>query len=71
MIQVRTLRGHEKDIVSVAVLRETGGADINWENPSHPVVVSLSSDGCVKAWDVIQVGGAILIILFEGERRKW
>ncbi|CAI8007365.1 hypothetical protein GBAR_LOCUS5169 [Geodia barretti] len=52
--RVRTLRGHEKDIVSVAVLRETGGGDINWENPSHPLVVSLSGDGSVKAWDVTQ-----------------
>ena len=49
------MRGHEKDIVSVAVLRETGGGDINWENPSHPLVVSLSGDGSVKAWDVTQV----------------
>ena len=32
-----------------------GGGGVNWENPSPPMVLSLSSDGCVKAWDVIQV----------------
>ena len=31
------------------------GENVNWENPSPPLVISLSSDGTVKAWDVIQV----------------
>lgn len=35
--------------------RGKDGGDMNWENPSTPVVLSLSSDGCVKAWDVMQV----------------
>ena len=59
MLQVRTLRGHETDIVSVVVLGERGTGDINWENPSHPTVVSLSTDGSVKAWDVTQVSKQI------------
>ena len=53
----------------MAVLGETGGGDINWENPSHPLVVSLSSDGCVKAWDVTQVSGSLQHLVwtaFEG-----
>lgn len=40
-----------------------GESDVNWESPSNPVVVSLSSDGCVKAWDVIQVSKLYLIMI--------
>ena len=54
LLKVRTLRGHETDIVSVVCLG--GGVGVNWENPLPPVVVSLSADGYVKAWDVQQVG---------------
>ena len=55
-LQVRTLRGHESDIVSAVVMSgRGGGGDVDWENPAPPVVVSLSTDGCVKAWDVMQV----------------
>ena len=35
--------------------RGKDGEDMNWENPAAPMVLSLSSDGCVKAWDVMQV----------------
>ena len=57
LLKVRTLRGHETDIVSVVCLEgRGGGGGVNWENPLPPVVVSLSADGCVKAWDVQQVG---------------
>ena len=51
--KVRTLRGHEKDVIKVACVG--GGGGVNWENPTPPVVISLSTDGCVKAWDVLQV----------------
>ena len=55
-LQVRTLRGHESEIVSAVVMSgRGGGGDVDWENPAPPVVVSLSDDGCVKAWDVMQV----------------
>ncbi len=50
--QVKTLRGHEKDITTAHVI---GGGGVNWENPQPPLVVSLSQDSCVKAWDVSQV----------------
>ena len=36
------------------------GEDVNWENPSPPFVISLSSDGTVKAWDVMQVRKPLL-----------
>ena len=50
--QVKTLRGHEKDITTAHVI---GGGGVNWENPQPPLVVSLSQDSCVKAWDISQV----------------
>ena len=50
--QVKTLRGHEQDITAAVVI---AGGNVNWENPSPPLVVSLSADGCVKAWDIMQV----------------
>jgi WD40 repeat protein len=40
------------------------GEDVNWEDPSPPFVISLSSDGTVKAWDVMQ-GKAVWSL--EGE----
>lgn len=49
---MKTLRGHEKDITDAVVI---GGGRVNWEDPKPPLVVSLSSDGSVKAWDVLQV----------------
>ena len=49
---MKTLRGHEKDITTAYVI---GGGGVNWENPLPPLVVSLSQDNCVKAWDVSQV----------------
>ena len=42
--------------VMVVGERRGAGGDVNWENLSPPLVISLSSDGCVKAWDVMQVG---------------
>ena len=50
--KVKTLRGHEQEVQSAIVI---GGARVNWERPSPPLVVSCSSDGAVKAWDVLQV----------------
>lgn len=52
LLQVKTLRGHEKEIVDAVVI---GGSQVNWENPKPPLVVSLSTDGSVKAWDILQV----------------
>ena len=49
---MKTLRGHEKEITDAVVI---GGSQVNWENPKPPLVVSLSTDGSVKAWDVLQV----------------
>ena len=49
---MKTLRGHEKDITDAVVI---GGSRVNWENPKPPLVVSISSDGSIKAWDVLQV----------------
>ena len=46
------MRGHEKDITAAVMI---AGGNVNWENPSPPLVVSLSADGCVKAWDIMQV----------------
>ena len=51
-VQVKTLRGHEEKITDAVVI---GGAQVNWENPKPPLVVSISSDGSIKAWDVSQV----------------
>ena len=50
---MKTLRGHEREITAAAVIG--GGGSVNWDNPQPPLVISLSADGCVKAWDVIQV----------------
>ena len=55
-LQVKTLRGHEADIQSVEVV---GGGRVSWEDPRPPLLVSLAGDGSVKAWDVLQVGGAV------------
>lgn len=49
---MKTLRGHEQDVTAAVVI---AGGKVNWENPSPPLVVSLSADGCVKAWDIMQV----------------
>ena len=49
---MKTLRGHDKEIVDAVVI---GGSQVNWENPKPPLVVSMSTDGSVKGWDVLQV----------------
>ena len=62
-MQVKTLRGHEKEVTDAVVL---GGSQENWENPKPSLVVSISSDGSVKAWDVLQV----LLIIEQSKNRS-
>ena len=57
-LQAKTLCGHEKEIAAAVVI---GGSRVNWENPKPPLVVSMSTDGSVKAWDVLQVLHIIFI----------
>lgn len=52
MLQVKSLRGHEQDIINVV---SVGGSSVDWEHPVPPAIVSLSQDGVVHAWDVAEV----------------
>ena len=55
--QVKTMRGHKSNIKSVVVVE---GRAIDWENPGPPLVVTLSEDKSVKAWDVLQASALML-----------
>lgn len=57
LMQVKSLRGHKAKIKSVVVI---GGRDVDWEDVRPPVVVSLSEDRCVRAWDLLEVRLRIL-----------
>jgi len=61
---MKTMRGHEQDITAAVVV---AGGSVNWENPSPPLVVSLSADGCIKAWDVMQVYVSSDIVMLAHE----
>ncbi len=53
---MKTLRGHQSRIVAAEVV---GGRSVDWEDPKPPLVVSLSADMAVKAWDVLQVSRSV------------
>lgn len=50
---MRSLRGHKTDIVTAVCM--SGVKGINWEQLAPPILVSLSSDSVVHAWNVIEV----------------
>ena len=52
LLQVKSLRAHEKDIINVVAVTRSS---IDWEHPAPPAIVSLSQDGVVHAWDVMEV----------------
>ena len=52
LLQAKSLRAHEQDIIDVVPLR---GSSVDWEHPTPPAIASLSQDGVVYAWDVTEV----------------
>lgn len=49
--RVKTLRKHEKDIIDIIIL---GGSNDNIENPKSHIVISLSDDSILYAWNTVE-----------------
>lgn len=52
---MKSLRGHSADIINVICVNDHTD---NLQNPTPPLVISLSSDMVVYAWDVKEVGNS-------------
>ena len=57
---MKTLRKHEKDIIDIISL---GGSNDDIENPKSPIIISLSDDSIVYAWNTVEVIKILIIII--------
>ena len=57
---MKTLRKHEKDIIDIISL---SGSNDDIENPKSHIIISLSDDSIVYAWNTVEVIKILIIII--------